>query len=345
MDGTENNKNQAQSGKQSLTIDDIALALGVSKTTVSRAISGNGRISQETRDRVKAYVYEHDFHPNQFAKALAQNKTYNIALVIPRKFSDFSMVYFRKVMSAVYEMAAQHNYDTIILMAEEKETQPMIRLLNNHKIDGAVLTRALEDDPLIPLLKNSNTPFVVIGNVADPDVYQVDDDQVGGCREMVSYLLMKGIRRIAVLGGSRMYTVNQSRLDGFLDACKAAGIVPEQDLIFMELESPLERTRALESAISLKAECILAMDEEVANCAVRTLRHKKIQIPEQIKVASLYDNEALENSNPSVSAVQFNAFLLGQTAAAHLIDIMDGKAVEKKVRLGFQIVLRNSTKD
>ena len=68
--------------KKIYTIEDIARELGVSKTTVSRAISGKGRISQATRDRVRAFIKEHDYRPNVVAKGLAQRKTYNIALLL-----------------------------------------------------------------------------------------------------------------------------------------------------------------------------------------------------------------------------------------------------------------------
>ena len=94
----------------------------------------------------------------------------------------------------------------------------MQRLLVNHKIDGVILARSLERDPLIPLLQQSKLPFIAIGRPADPTVLYVDHDQVGGCREMTNLLLMKGLHRIALLGGSMLYTVNQTRLEGFRQA-------------------------------------------------------------------------------------------------------------------------------
>ena len=92
--------------KKIYTIEDIARELGVSKTTVSRAISGKGRISQATRDRVRAFIKEHDYRPNVVAKGLAQRKTYNIALLMPKDyvateflfFKDLLCVYFRRIM-------------------------------------------------------------------------------------------------------------------------------------------------------------------------------------------------------------------------------------------------------
>ena len=83
--------------KKIYTIEDIARELGVSKTTVSRAISGKGRISQATRDRVRAFIKEHDYRPNVVAKGLAQRKTYNIALLMPRIMLPQSFFFLKTV--------------------------------------------------------------------------------------------------------------------------------------------------------------------------------------------------------------------------------------------------------
>ena len=76
--------------KKDITIADVAEALGVSKTTVSRAISGKGRIGKETRKRVLEYIEEHDYKPNAIAKGLAQSKTYNICVVIMKWWTGIS---------------------------------------------------------------------------------------------------------------------------------------------------------------------------------------------------------------------------------------------------------------
>ena len=89
--GNEDNRN--------LTIADVAEALGVSKTTVSRAISGKGRIGVATRDRVLKYIEEHDYKPNVIAKGLAQSKTYNLCVVMPADYAVVDLS-FRNVCSA-----------------------------------------------------------------------------------------------------------------------------------------------------------------------------------------------------------------------------------------------------
>ena len=87
--------------KHNLTIDDIARDLGVSKTTVSRAISGKGRISEATRARVQEYIQKHNYRPNAAAKGLAESRTYNIALVLPKAFIKLNLPHGRQCMSAI----------------------------------------------------------------------------------------------------------------------------------------------------------------------------------------------------------------------------------------------------
>ena len=131
--------------------------------------------------------------------------------MISKQFSDFEMPFLRKTMRSVYQVAEDCDYDVLLTLVGENETRPVERLLDNRKIDGLILTRTLERDPLIPLLKSRKLPFVAIGRPEDPTVMSVDHDQVGGCRELTSLLLMKGMKRIALLGGTMLYTVNMSR--------------------------------------------------------------------------------------------------------------------------------------
>ena len=90
--------------KKIYTIEDIAREIGVSKTTVSRAISGKGRISQATRDRVRAFIKEHDYRPNVVAKGLAQRKTYNIALLMPKDYVATEFLFFKVYRTSIQSM-------------------------------------------------------------------------------------------------------------------------------------------------------------------------------------------------------------------------------------------------
>lgn len=302
-----------------IDITQIAQALGVSKTTVSRAISGNGRISAATRQRVLDYVKKHNYTPSMMARGLVKRCSYNISLVISTQFSDFELPFLRRVMRSVYQVAGDSDYDVLLTLVDENETRPVERLLDNRKIDGLILTRTLERDPLIPLLKARKVPFVAIGQPEDDQVLSVDHDQVGGCREMTSLLLMKGMKHIALLGGSMLYTVNQSRLEGFRQAYVKMGQKIDESLLFLELESDDLRTSAVELAVQRGADCILCMDDQVAQLALSTLRQLNLRVPQDIRLASLYDDEALQGCTPQITAVSFDAEQLGRRTAQQLL--------------------------
>ena len=324
-------------------IGTIAAALGVSKTTVSRAISGNGRVGAATRQRVQDYVKEHNYTPSVMARGLAMRCSYNISLVISKQFSDFEMPFLRKTMRSVYQAAEDCDYDVLLTLVGENETRPVERLLDNRKIDGLILTRTLERDPLIPLLKSRKLPFVAIGRPEDPTVMSVDHDQVGGCRELTSLLLMKGLRRIALLGGSMLYTVNQSRLEGYKQAHDRACCKIDESLLFLELESDDLRTSAVELAVQRGADCILCMDDQVALLALSTLRQLNLRVPQDICLASLYDDEALQGCTPQITAVSFDAEQLGRRTAQQLLSLIRHQPVETRTLLGYQVGLRLST--
>ena len=327
-----------------INITQIAQALGVSKTTVSRAISGNGRISAATRQRVLDYVKEHNYTPSMMARGLVKRCSYNnISLVISTQFSDFELPFLRKVMRSVYQVAGDSDYDVLLTLVGENETRPVERLLDNRKIDGLILTRTLERDPLIPLLKARKVPFVAIGQPEDDQVLSVDHDQVGGCREMTSLLLMKGMKHIALLGGSMLYTVNQSRLEGFRQAYVKMGQKIDESLLFLELESDDLRMEAVQQAVERGADCILCMDERLAQLTLNMLKQLNLRVPQDIRLASLYDNENLVNTVPPISAVQFNADILGLKATQQLLCALQGQPVETRMELGYQISLREST--
>ena len=157
-----------------ITIGDVAQALGVSKTTVSRAISGKGRISERTRERVLQYIEEHNFKPNAVAQSLAAQKTFNIGLVCPIEYEMFSLTYFHRCALGISEVAAENGYDMLISMVNGDDVTDLRRSVENHKVDGVILTRSLTDDVCIKYLKASGIPFVVIGTTPDPEVMQVD---------------------------------------------------------------------------------------------------------------------------------------------------------------------------
>jgi len=221
-----------------MTIADVAEALQVSKTTVSRAISGKGRIGDATRQRVLAYIEANDYKPNVIAKGLAQKKTYNIALVIPGDCNLVDMPFFQNSMQGICEEASANDYDVMLVPVTGSHSDNLARMIANNKVDGVILSRSLVKDTNAVLLKEAHLPFVMMGTSRDAKILQVDNDHRAGCSALVSRMLHSGTARIGLIGGSRNYVVNRTRKQGYEDAFHAAGKVLDTALM---IEVSLDR--------------------------------------------------------------------------------------------------------
>jgi len=328
---------------KNITITDVAEALGVSKTTVSRAISGKGRIGEETKQRVLAYIEENDYTPNVIAKSLAQSKTYNIGVVMPGNYALMDLPFFQEVLMGIQEIAGIAEYDILLCINHEDDISNLERIVANRKVDGVVLLRTFEEDQQIPLLKEKKIPFVATGNSTYSGVIQVDHDHESACRELTSVLLMKN-KRIALLGGNRKIVVNKRRLRGYRDAFAAAGREVDESLVFLDLENRTDMNRAVEEALERNADCILAMDDGICAQVIRKLRHAHMSIPNDIKVASFYNSILLENNTPAITSVAFDAKELGIMACKNLLSQIDEEEVPSKMLLSYEVVLKESTK-
>lgn len=329
---------------KNLTIGDIAEKLGVSKTTVSRAISGKGRIGAETREKVIRYIEEHDYRPNVIARGLAQSRTYNIGLVIPGNYNLVELPFFQNCMLGISKTASMLDYDVLISVVMPDDISRLRRVVINHKVDGVILTRTLIEDASVAYLKETGIPFVTIGSTKDNAVVQIDNDHRSACRELTKKLLAQGTEKIALIGGSQGYIVNDNRLGGFLEAYKAYGKEPDKELIFLDVEDEKEVGCIVEKLLDEKAECIIAMDDYLCSCVLNTLRQNKIEVPGQMKVVSFYDSSLLANHMPSITSIQFNVEELGEMTCRTLLKMIEGERVQTRTLFGYQISMRESTK-
>lgn len=325
------------------TIADIARELGVSKTTVSRAISGKGRIGEKTRERVMSFIEENKYRPNPLAKGLANSRTYNICWAVPGDSSVTDLPFFQRCLLGIVETAAGRDYDVLISMTYEENTVQLARIIENRKVDGIILGRTLVEDKNIKLLKEKGLPFVVIGSTDEPDVVQIDNDHDKACRELTDILIMKGMRRFALIGGNMDHTVNRTRCEGFKAALRERNINPDPNLIYLNNEKDEEVKRAVDNAIIYNAECILCTDDRICATVVGKLRRDGLSIPGDIRVASFYNSSLLNDVKTPVTALQYDPKELGNEACTTLLDMIDGREAEGKRLLGYEVLLKSST--
>ena len=304
-----------------ITISDVAEALGVSKTTVSRAISGKGRIGAATRKRVLEYIQEHDYKPNVIARGLAQSKTFNICVVMPGDYALVDLPFFQEAIMGIQEIAGMMEYDLLLCIGSGNDMAGLRRIIQNHKVDGVVLLRTMVDDPQVTFLQERRIPFVTAGSCKYKDVKQIDHDHRSACRELTSIMLMRGMKNMALLGGREDIVVNQTRYAGVVDAHEQFG----------------------KKINDRGCDCLLCMDDAVCAQAMRRLRERHIKVPQQVKVASFYNSSVLENNVPSITSLSFDSKELGARACKNLLRQIEGEETENRTLLPYEVVLKEST--
>lgn len=323
--------------ERKLTIADVAEHLGISKTTVSRAISGKGRVSEETRRRVQSYIDQMDYKPNVIAKGLAQSKTYNIAVLLPADCDMQELPFFQNCMCGICEAAAKRDYDVLSVYTTAGGLGGLERIISNHKVDGVVLTRTLVEDAAAEYLKKRKIPVVAVGSSTDMSLIQVDHDHRSACRELTQHLLSQGIRKVGLIGGNESHMVTRNRYEGFADAFRMAGLPVDMNLVYFGAEKAQEIEEAVEELLEKKAECIVCMDDMICNYVMQTLRENGTNLLNTVKVASFYGGVSGSVLASQVETVEFDAKKLGFVTCNTLLDVIDGRQIAVRQLLPYKL--------
>ena len=214
----------------------------------------------------------------------------------------------------------------------------------NHKVDGVILLRTFVADLQIEYLKEHNIPFVAAGSSNSSEVVQVDHDHKSACQELTSIILLRGFRRIALLGGNESIVANQSRMAGVRAAYEQFHRSLDAEDLYLNLESKAFIDRAVEVAMERESDCILCMDDAICGQVLRKLRQEHCRIPQEMRIASFYNSSVLENNIPSITSLSFDAKELGVEVCKNLLAQIAGEEVKKKTLLSYEVVLKDSTK-
>lgn len=329
-----------------MTINEVAEALGVSATTVSRAISGKGRIGAATKQKVLAYIKEHEYYPNGMAKKFAQIKSDNIAIIIPEVKELVDLPFFYTCMYGVNEFALANGYDMFVVTTNGKDTTHLQEMIDSRKVDGMILARTYRNDAFVKFLKKMNIPFVTIGSLdyEDEEVIQVDHDNKSACRDLTSILLSRKWRRIAYLGDSKGQVVNENRFAGYVQAHEDAGVEIDWSIVSKESGTETIMRKKVDELLEKKVDCILCQDDSVCNTVLQELRSQNAHIPSDMRVASCHNSKILDNYPVSVTSLRFDVVELGREACRILLEMMAGDEVPSRTLLDYEVVLKESTK-
>lgn len=324
-----------------MTLDEMAKKLGVSKSTVSRALSGKGRIGEETRQRILDFAGKHrvDIAPESGGGA----NTCTLGVVFPADIYVNGNPYFQDCLLGICETASVMGYHVMVATGTAADISGVQKLVERKKVDGIILTRSLMDDKAAKYLTDVHFPVAMTGLCDYNGVIQVDTDNESASEHLTAVLIGKGFRRFALIVEDLSYRVNRKRYDGFCSALLKNGISREKQVIYtgglkMELLDAI-----IGNIMAKKVECIICGDDVVCTRLMSRLQAEGYRIPRDIAIASLYDSQNLNCFTPAVTAVNVMGRQVGNMVAKQMIQYLQKKDYVSKVFVDHEILLRKST--
>lgn len=323
-----------------MTLEEMAKQLGVSKSTVSRALSGKGRIGEDTRKRVLDFVQQQKVQTQREREAFAPTK--NLGVVLPADVYLNGGPYFQECILGICETATFMDYDVLITSSTANDISGIRTLVEKEKVDGIILTRSLEDDRAVQYLTEVGFPVGLTGICEKEAVIQVDTDNEGAAESLTTLLIGRGYQKFAFVIDNMEYTVNRSRYSGFHRALLKNGLSMEKQFVHA---APL-KIDLLDSLISdmvaKKVECIICGDDLICTRIMSSLQAQGYRIPRDLAVASLYNSPNLDCFTPAITTVNVSAKQVGNMIAKQMILSLSGKEYQKKTIMDYEILMRKS---
>ncbi|MEV5731109.1 LacI family DNA-binding transcriptional regulator [Streptomyces pharetrae] len=336
-------------GNRRPTIKTVAARAGVGRTTVSRVINGSELVSTDARARVLAAIKELNYVPNSVARGLVTNRTNAVALVIPESESrlgsePFFAALIRGVSGALSETRTQLQ---LMLVRDRAERDQLTASVATRRVDGVLLVSVHAHDQLPGLLEEMGLPTVLAGRRDERErLSHVTSDNAGGAAAAVRHLLERGRNRIATIAGPLDMDVGRSRLAGWRDAHREAGVPADESLVevgdFTEEGGRRAMRSLLERAPDLDA--VFAASDLMAVSALAELRRQGRQVPGDVAVVGFEDSVLARHTNPPLTTVRQPVEELGRTMARILLDEITGAGRSaQRLTLPTELVVRESS--
>ncbi|WP_273843065.1 LacI family DNA-binding transcriptional regulator [Rubrobacter calidifluminis] len=312
-----------------MNLEDIARRAGVSRSTVSRVVNGDARVSDEVRRRVQAVIQEHGYHPNAAARSLASRRTRIFGLLIPRAVgSVFSDPFFPRLIEGAVGACNEADHNLMLLMDTTEDQRNIERLyqrvIRGRHLDGIVIASSVVDDPVVARLCEDDFPFVLVGrHPHHPEISFVDVNNREAARQAVAHLLQHGRRRIAKICGPANVIPAIDRYGGYVSALLDAGLMPDQNLVRHSDFTSSGGYRAMRSLLPHHPDAVFCANDPMAFGALRALHEAGLRTPEDVAVIGFDGLEEGESTTPPLSTVFQDTRALGREAVRTLLDITE----------------------
>jgi LacI family transcriptional regulator len=315
--------------KSKATLKQIAKELGVSVSTVSKALNGSPEISEPTKKRVQEYAKLKNYKPNVIGLNLKNRRTKTIGVIIPNILNHF----FAKVFSGIEKIADEKGYKLITCISNESSEKEInaLEMLSNGTIDGFILSIAEESQKLqkfdhFTSIINEGTPIVMFDRIADEvncDKVIVDDFE--SAVNATEHLIKTGCKKIALLSCIDNLSVGKLRAKGFYHAMDKHKIKVEENLVILTENSEDFNTTIGGFFIKNKPDGVFALDEHTSVTAMKLGILNGYKIPQDLSLIGFADGVWSRRMTPSLSTVSQHGPEIGEVAAQLLIEKLESK--------------------
>lgn len=315
--------------KSKPTLKQIAKELGVSVSTVSKALNNSLEISEPTKIRIQEYAKLQNYKPNSMALNLKSQKTNTIGVVIPNILNPF----FAKVFTGIEKVANAKGYNLITYISNEsllKEKQAL-DLLSNGTVDGFILSVSEESQKLKEYKHFKNViqegyPIVMFDRISD-DVHcdKVVVDDFDSAYDATNHLIKIGCKKIALLSCIDNLSVGKLRAKGYIKAIDESNLNMDENIIIATDDNDVFDTKLRLLLDSQKIDGVFALDEHASTMALKMSLKKGISIPDDLCIVGFADGVWSRRMNPSLSTVSQHAPEIGEVAAKLLIQKLESK--------------------
>lgn len=308
----------------------LASSLGLSITTVSRALDGYGDVAVATRERVRRAAEAANYRPHPAARRLRLGATETVSLVLPGDPGHFDEPLYMELLAALGARFDAAGLDLMVLAARTPSEELALyrRLVESRRTDGIVLARTRVDDPRIRYLAESGIPFVVMGRTETPVTYaHVDGDGTAAFAEATRRLISLGHREIAYVGASMEFTFSKLRRDGWSGAMSEAGLRPRLSAETAATEEGgLGAVRALLRSTP-RPTALLCATDRIAIGGLRAIKEAGLVAGRDVSIVGHDNLSASAFTEPALTTMELPIAKVGTRLAEMLLALIGGADV------------------